>query len=449
MQKLYSMFVLGIFLITSFGCSMVQNNQFSQIQTKRTAMLLEELTRENLRAVHMGGNWGTNRDAVYELPVDYFEFLHSLNVNWVGISVALYVDGSMDSNVQRMYSGVDVLTFTDEVLARTIRTFHQHGLNVYLNLAFESLDGNQKYPLERWQLGDLYAQGWNNDRKHMLPEFWPWNPNHPDHENFVSKFWRTYTEQAVHFGKIAESEGVKLYSLGTETERLFRSRSNRNNRRSRLSSSRWRGWPNDFGAELKNMVRAVREVYSGLLTYDMDYNAILNPDGFFGPGSNHLWEDMNLDVVGISAYFPLVDRPPLKVPTVKELEKRWERIFRKYLYPLQARNPKRPILSLEFGYVDSTASPFAPASEVGKRRSFWDADGNGMDDGEETQANIYQAFFNTIDRHPGLIRGAFLWGIMIASEEVYSDYFRMRGFNVRRKLAEHVVRQRYGAWQDM
>ena len=42
---------------------------------------------------------------------------------------------------------------------------------------------------------------------------------------FVREFWNTYTEQAVHFARIAQEEGVRMYSLGTETDRLFRTRS--------------------------------------------------------------------------------------------------------------------------------------------------------------------------------------------------------------------------------
>ena len=85
----------------------------------------------------------------------------------------------------------------------------------------------------------------------IKPEFWPWRPDHPDHERFVAEFWETYTQQAVHFARIAEEEGVRLYSLGTETERLFGTRSGGER------------WPNHFRAELQEMVRRVRAVYSG------------------------------------------------------------------------------------------------------------------------------------------------------------------------------------------
>lgn len=386
----------------------------------------------HLRAVHMGGNWGTNVEGVHTLPPDYFEYLHDLNVNWVGISVALHVQDSMDSAVERTYSGVEIPTFDDETLAQTIRVFRQQGFNVYLTLAFEDQNSKQAArPVQRWQLGDPNMP---LEDTRLLATFWPWSLSHPDHARFVDTFWDTYTQQAVHFGKIAEVEGIRLYSLGTETERLFRSRSGGY-------------WPNDFGGHLRSMVRAVRAVYSGLLTYDMAYHA-LTANEFYGPGSDHLWEDLDLDVVGISAYFPLTDAPPNAVSSVEDLELRWEQVFQDYLIPLQARNPNRPILFLEFGYVDAVAAPYQANADEFTHRVFVDANENRLDDGEETQAHIYQAFLNTMDRHPGVLRGAFLWGEMMASNEEWARTFALlRGFSVRQKLAEEVVRMRYAKWR--
>ena len=55
--------------------------------------------------------------------MDYFEYLRDMNVNWVGISVALHYDDSMDSTVERVYSGVITKTFTDDFLRKMIQTF--------------------------------------------------------------------------------------------------------------------------------------------------------------------------------------------------------------------------------------------------------------------------------------------------------------------------------------
>ena len=390
--------------------------------------------KEVIHAVHMTGNWGINRmnrESGNTLPSEYFEYLRDLNVDWVGISVGLHYDDSMDSTVEREYSEMmNVPTFSDDFLREMIQTFHQHGFCVYLTLSFEAHEAEQaERPV--WNIGNPTAAQWDPN---ILPEFWPWAIDHPDHERFVAEFWETYTEQAVHFGQMAEEEGVALYSLGTETEDLFRTRPSAE-------------WPNDFSDELHVMVAAVREVYSGPLTYDMVYLVLTNPEWFgSGSGSDHLWEDLGLDVIGLSAYFPLVDTSPTRVLSVEELEESWEAIFQEYLIPLQAANPGRPIYFTEFGAADSVRSPYDPNIDNSSCRIYDDADENGLDDGEETQANIYQALFNVMDRHPGVVNGTFTWEMWMASNEQWAMWeSQFRSNSVRDKLAEDVVRAYYGA----
>ena len=383
---------------------------------------------EPIHAVHMTGNWGLNHEPDNTLPAEYFEYLRDMNVNWAGISVGLHYNDSMDSTGERIYSDVQIPTFTDDFLKKAIRTFHQYGICVYLTLAFEAHEAEQaEHPLYRWDLGDpTLAEGTPN----VLPEFWPWALDHPDHERFVAEFWQTYTEQAVHFGQLAEEEGVTLYSLGTETEGLFRTRPSDE-------------WPNDFSEELRAMVAAVREFYSGALTYDVHYLHFIQPWLY---GSYHLWEDLDLDVIGISAYPRHVDSPPNRVLSVAELEQSWETIFQDYLIPLQAANPDRPIYFTEYGAADSVIAPYDANIDNFSCRFFVDADGNGLDDGEETQANIYQALFNVMNMHPGVVNGVFTWEMWMASNEQWvlweSQY---RSNSIRDKLAEDVLRAYYGA----
>jgi hypothetical protein len=377
----------------------------------------------------MGGNWGTNREATNTLPAEYFEYLRDMNVNWVGISVALHYEDSMDSTVERVYSGVITPTFTDEFLKEMIQTFRRYGICVYLTLAFESNEAEEaEHRLYRKQLGVPIR-----DDGRIQPEFWPWALDHSDHERFVAEFWQTYTEQAVHFGQLAEEEGVGLYSLGTETEGLFRTRPSEE-------------WPNDFREELRAMVAAVRAVFSGPLTYDMWNIVYTLPELGLRPGSEHLWEDAGLDVIGFSAYFPLAGCPSTTAIPVENLEARWERIFQDYLIPLHAANPGRPIFFTEYGYSDSLASVVHGAANSFTERNPVDRDGSGFDDGEEMQASIHQALFNVMDRHPGVLDGVFTWDMWMADHERWaSEIEPWRSISIRGRLAEDVFRQYYGA----
>ncbi len=370
---------------------------------------------QTLRAVHLGANFGGNS---YGITNEYLDYLERLNADWVGISVSLHVNDSVDPVVKRVYSGVYIPTFTDNELREMINKLRVNGYHVYLTLAFEIDEeaGKSSKPVLRYQLGDSNVD--DSD--------WPWSVNNSFHDEFISEFWRTYTSQAVHFARIAQETGVELYSLGTETDRLFRTRSGAE-------------WVDDFGTELKGLVRAVRGVYNGSLTYDMHYSQVINLDDPYFIGSKFLWSDLGLDVIGLSTYFPLINEGVDRVVSVKELEKEWVRVFNDYLIPLKKMHPDKPIIFTEFGYVTAINAVSEPASE--ERRDsvefLIDNDGNGLDDAQEQQANIYQAFFNVMKSHPGVIDGAFLWGEGVP-EEGYIDIWGVRG-----KLAEGVVSREY------
>ena len=397
-----------------------------------------------LRAIHIAGNWGTNRQTVEAwdpesghplVPPDHIEHLRDLHVNWVGLSVALHYDDSMDSTVERLYSrGLAVPTFSDEVLRQLIREFRNNDFDVYLTLAFESQEAyGSARPAQRWQLGDPGDPVTGvPDGSRILPEHWPWRPSHPEHHRFVREFFETYTEQAVHFAKIAQQEGVRMYSLGTATERLFRTR----------PSHLWQSWTNDFRQQLEAMVRRVRFEYHGLLTYDMYYDSITNPWTPWFAGSKYLWEDLDLDVVGVSAWFPLSESAPSTVTGVETLRGEYERIFDTHLVPLARRNEGRPVVFTEYGSVDLVEAPFRPRGYDFVEHV--DSNNNGVDDGHETQANIFQALFETMDRFPGVVHGAFFWDNGIASDELWtSEVEGRRGFDIRNKPAGEVVRARY------
>lgn len=377
-----------------------------------------------MRAVHMSGNWGGNREAIQKLPDEYFEYLRDLGVNWVGISVALHVDDSMDATVERVYQGVDIPTFSDKDLRGLIQRLRRHGFHVYLTLAFEIQEAeSSNRPVHRYELGLTDGARQNSA---IISRNWPWALDHLQHASFVDTFWDTYTEQAVHYAELAQQEGVELYSLGTETEGLFRTRSDLDR-------------PYEFKKEIQDIVRAVRVAYSGNVTYDMAWPA----PGGVNDNWVALWEDVDFDLIGLSTYYKLVMTPPNQVMSVPELTARWEQIFQRDLIPLKKRFPNKPIVFTEFGYVHAIDAPFNPASEQyrNKQASYVvDNNGNGLDDGQETQANIYESFFQTLERHPGVVEGAFTW-MEGFPEPNYLDIW-----GVRYKLAENVVRQYYTKW---
>ena len=198
---------------------------------------------------------------------------------------------------------------------------------------------------------------------------------------------------------------------------------------------------------MKAMVSAVRNVYNGQLGYEMHYGSVVERN-FFGPGSDYIHDDLDLDFIAVSAYFQLMQSVPIDVPSVQDLEARWNAIFNEHLKPLKQRNEDKPLIFTEFGYVDSMEALRMASADEFTDKVFRDKNGNNQDDGEEMQANAYAAFFNTVDRYPGVVDGAFLWDVMMSTQQEYQKSFaKMRTFNIRGKLAEEVVREHYSSWQ--
>jgi hypothetical protein len=263
-------------------------------------------------------------------------------------------------------------------------------------------------------------------------EHWPWDLEHPDHENFVAEFWQSYTDQAVYFATLAESLGVEMFSLGTETDGLFRTRTDIN-------------FPNHFKNEIQAMVSAVRNVYSGLLTYDQ-LIFVLPGKEYFNDSRRWLWQDSGLDVIGVSAYYQLVDTLPTSRVPYADLKTAWEGVFTDQLLPMQTDNPGIPIVFTEFGATDSIASPFIAYSDSFANYVFTDGDGSGVDDGRETQADLYSAFFATNTENDGLVKGAFGWEHYWTDDDLWEACCGWaRHFAIRNKPAEDVVRTEYAA----
>ena len=154
-------------------------------------------------------------------------------------------------------------------------------------------------------------------------------------------------------------------------------------------------------------------------------------------------------MVGVSAWFPLTETPPSTVTSVDEAQAEYEQIISDYLNPLAGTNPGRPILFLEYGAMDLVEAPAAPDQSGGfPPFVFDDANGNGIDDGRETQANLYQGLLEAMDSHPSVLNGVFWHDNWIASDEQWAGHWaNRRSYAIRDKPAESVVRSAYALWR--
>jgi Glycoside Hydrolase Family 113 len=135
------------------------------------------------------------------------------------------------------------------------------------------------------------------------------------------------------------------------------------------------------------LIKKVRNIYSGKLTYAANWNSEVSDISF--------WDD--LDFIGIQAYFPIAKN---NNPTLSELEAGWV----KHLEFLEVLNKKynKPILFTELGYKSTP--------DAGKTPWEWNTLGNRFYKkiSKRTQVLCYQAFFNMVWQQPWF-GGVHIW----------------------------------------
>lgn len=168
------------------------------------------------------------------------------------------------------------------------------------------------------------------------------------------KIWQdSYREFILHYAEIAQINNVELFCIGTELTRLT------------IEKSEY--WI--------NLIQEVRSIYSGQITYAANWYEEYEKIKF--------WDQ--LDYIGIQAYFPLNKN---KLPKVKQISDGWK----KYLPQIASISKKfdKKILFTELGYKSTSDSAAKPWEWVELPNEQTKSVSN------ETQANCYQAFFDTV-----------------------------------------------------
>ncbi|RZI41125.1 DUF4214 domain-containing protein [Herbaspirillum sp. HC18] len=381
----------------------------------------------------------------------YFNYLRDKNIEWLALTVPIFYGDVSDPTVKLQYrpaGNMDAgasFTFDDADLIYFLNKARKAGFKIMLGLelspvfiSVSTADPDCKtahHKVNRWLLGQPTIAANDPFQACINPAYWWWDPAHPDHAKNTGIFWSNYTEVAVKYARIAQQTGVEMYAVLTEQDNLVRTRA---------------GSPpytNHFKPQLTNLVSAVRAQYAGLLTYDQQHITFAKPSEFAGGAGtaeafSHVFEDLDLDVVGTSAYFQLTPSNPGRVLSVAELETIWEDIFKTHLVPRQAANPGKPMIFTEFGYTDDVGATALQASNLGMPEPSPDA--SGVTPGQLQQKNIFQAFFNVNSRHNNLVRGAFIWGVSQIGSYDCSHII----FGIYCKASADTVKQIYGAWKE-
>ncbi len=225
-----------------------------------------------------------------------------------------------------------------------------------------------------WVMGE----GWTGD--YTLTTDKEWN-----------KWEKDFSTYILNYAKVADSLNVEMLCIGTEYRIPARER-----------PEFW-----------KSMIKDIREVYSGKITYASNW------DNY----ENISWWDA-VDYIGIDAYFPLAEGSH---PSITEIEEGWKPIKEK-LFAF-SQEWKKPILFTEYGFQSANGA-------AGKH---WELDKSADNVNEQLQADAYEATYRSL-MDESWFAGGFLWKWHFTSR-----YDRWRGteWTPQNKAAEKVIARWY------
>lgn len=225
----------------------------------------------------------------------------------------------------------------------------------------------------------IMGQGWAGDFACKTVEDW--------------EIWeRDYEAYILTFAKMAEEEGAEMFCIGTEYRKAVIHR-----------SPYWR-----------DLIRKVRRVYSGKLTYAANWDNYEKVT---------FWDQ--LDYIGIDAYFPLSND---QTPTTKTLLTAWKP-YAKRLQKLHDRTGK-PVLFTEYGYCSADYTARQPWSEGGDRALNF-----------QGQIHAYEALYQ-IFWEKEWMAGGFIWKWFEYHEQAGGA--KHRGYTPQNKPVIKTIQKWYG-----
>ena len=208
-------------------------------------------------------------------------------------------------------------------------------------------------------------------------------------------WFASYTDFVLGFAMLAEEVGAELFSIGVEFK----------------SSSNWRE------AQWRELIGAVRRVYTGDLTYSANWDEVEEVP---------FWDA--LDAIGVNAFWPLAKKPGDGYEAMRGTARRVaDGLEGLSLYR------DRPVLFTEMGVKSAADSALAPWE--------WPEHCGEMRYDEAYQADAYDAVLAELAPRPWFA-GLFIWKYF---SDPYDETQEVRaGFSPRGKLAEERLASWYG-----
>jgi len=234
----------------------------------------------------------------YSTPAsdESLEALSKTGAKWVSILTTWYQDKCSNTDIHPSEK-----TPSDESVIHAIKQAHSLGMKVMIKPHLDIIDTSDG----SWR-GEIGCS--------TEPDWQMW--------------FEHYRDFVLHYAKICEENKVEIFCIGTELTSV-----------STIRENMWK----------EIVIKPVREVYSGPLTYAANWNEEYTHVKF--------WDA--LDYIGIDAYFPLSEKDK---PTLKELKKGWE----EWVTEMEEFQKKvnKPVIFPEVGYCAADWTAKTPWEEL-------------------------------------------------------------------------------------
>lgn len=194
----------------------------------------------------------------------------------------------------------------------------------------------------------------------------------------IDAWFESYRLLLLDYARLAQAMGVELLNIGTELNSLQ---------------------INKYAEQWINMIREIKEVYSGKLIYSFNWDAVGDiAESRFVP---------LLDYVGIDAYFPLQAPDQANEAMLEEAWQEW-------LPTIKPLTSVKPLMITEAGII--------PVKGAHRTPYAWEIPGGVYD--PEAQAHYYQATYRI---WRPFTEGLYWWTVTLQPEEEASiDYSPLR-----------------------
>jgi hypothetical protein len=239
----------------------------------------------------------------------------------------------------------------------------------------------------------------------------------PRSATFWDSYFQTRHDYLLEIAKFAAADGVDAISIGSDSDTLN-------------AFTAWGSAPSDSIARLVQDIREVRKVYSGKLYYDF------TPSGLSGDSYDIDWQKWQpvlneVNFIGISDWKGISNKSGATLnELVKDAGNQFDQYFKSFF-----DKTKKPVVFIGLAFPSAEGGSTGKYSVNSREIDVWKPDDGTPNDFQE-QADVYEAIMRAVAERPWII-GVYSFGFWRHDQQD-------KGYNIRGKPAEQVIKKWYG-----